>query len=360
MANIRIIPLVAALAITLTPSIGSTAVIGFLGNFDVINDTGSEAHGFEIDLEGLHSSDITDIFAGPGRHFPTGRGFDPLTAVVRYGAPTVTEYTNGSIFGTKVTYMGIFDGTKWDYGTPSGSVYTPGDNCWTGGGMGYNASTPCDHFGVGTSKNATKVTYNWLLETGTPGVLSNGTVSLPAPVWNVSPPPVPNAPPLQVVAQIEAPDPVQYEFGDAIWVKVFTTELEHEVELEELVGGNPKVDQAVTEIEWQLLQKERGNPNSGKLESGLGVPVGPNAASILRRYEFYKFSGEYDPETHEALFDTVAGYGDSNPGPNDVGTYIGAQNAAANLIGAVPEPQTYTMMAAGLGLLAFRWRGSKR
>ena len=32
----------------------------FVGNFDVINDTGSVAHGFEIDLEGLHSSDITD------------------------------------------------------------------------------------------------------------------------------------------------------------------------------------------------------------------------------------------------------------------------------------------------------------
>jgi len=65
--------------------------------------------------------------------------------------------------------------------------------------------------------------------------------------------------------------------------------------------------------------------------------VGPNAASILRRYEFYKYSGEYDPETHEAF----ATFSDSHPndpnGPSnyydptmtlDLGNYLGAQNAA--------------------------------
>ena len=104
--------------------------------------------------------------------------------------------------------------------------------------------------------------------------------------------------------------------------------------------------QAETEIEWQLLQKEIGNPLSGQLESGLGVPVGPEAASILRRYEIFEFSGEYDPETHEARFSD--GFGDTNPGPNDIGTYLGSQNAAANL---VPEPQALALMLAGLGML---------
>jgi hypothetical protein len=74
--------------------------------------------------------------------------------------------------------------------------------------------------------------------------------------------------------------------------------------------------------------------------------VGPNAASILRRYEFYDFSGEYDQETHEAKFG--AGFGDSNPGPNDVGTYLGSQNAAVNL---VPEPQVSALIVAAFGLL---------
>lgn len=343
------------------PQVGAASVIGYLGNFDVINDTGSMAHGFEIELEGLHSSDITDTFGGPGRGFPTGRGYDPATSVQRYGAPTISEYVSGAVFGTKVTYMGLFDATSgsWDYGTPSGSFKTPGDNCWTRGGVGYGPDTPCDHFGVGTRKNPTKTTYNWLIETATPGVLTNGIVTLPAPVWNVSPPPAPGQPPVAVLAQIEAPAAEnEAQFGEAIWVKVFTTEVEREVELEELIGGDPIIEQAKTEIEWQLLQTDPDNPDAGKLESGYGVPVGPDAASIVRRYEFYKYSGPYDEETHEALVGS-----DSHPNhpdlpgydpllPIELGDYLGAQNAAANLnVAAIPEPETYAMMLAGLGLI---------
>ncbi|MCB2007568.1 MAG: PEP-CTERM sorting domain-containing protein, partial [Rhodoferax sp.] len=80
------------------------SVFGTLGNFDVVNDTGSVAHGFEIELEDLHLGDISDTFGGVGRGFPSGRGFDPQLAVQRYGAPTVTEYdAGGGIFGVRVT-----------------------------------------------------------------------------------------------------------------------------------------------------------------------------------------------------------------------------------------------------------------
>lgn len=340
----------ALVAVVVSPGVASAGVVGFLGNFDVINDTGETGYGFEIELEGIHSSEVTDVFGGPGRGFPTGRGFDPATSVERYGAPTISDYTNGAIFGTKVTYSAIYDGTSWDYSTPSGSFITPGDNCWSGGGVGYGPATPCDHFGVGTIGNPTKTTYSWLHEVS-PGVLTSasGVVHLPAPKWMVIPPDPQQPPgPPQVVAQIESPDPAPgAEFGDALWVKVFTTEFEDAIELEDLVGGNAHVQQAETEIEWQLLQKEFNNPQSGMLESGLGVPVGPHAASILRRYEFYEFSGNYDVETHEALFSP--GFGDSNPGPNDIGTYLGSQNAAANL---VPEPRSYLLALSGLGLAA--------
>lgn len=350
-----------ALLLTFTPHVAKAAALGFLGNFDVINDTGQTCYGFEIDLEGVHSSEVTDVFGGPGRGFPTGRGYDPATSVERYGSPSVVEYNNGATYGTKVTYKAIYDGMSWDFSTPSGTFITPGDNCWSGGGVGYGPGTPCDHFGVGTSVTPTKTTYSWLHESS-PGVLTNanGQVTLPAPAWQVipAPPPPPGQPqaPPQVVAQIESPDPANFEFGDALWVKVFTTELENEVELEQLVGGDPHVQQAQTEIEWQLLQKDINNPNSGMLESGLGVPVGPNAASILRRYEFYEFSGRYDSETHEALFDV--GFGDSNPGPNDVGTYLGSQNAAVNL-NVVPEPASVALILAALGMIGAA-RGSRR
>ena len=342
----------------------SAGVIGFLGNFDVINDTGGTAHGFEIELEGLHFNDITDTFGGLNRGFPSGRGFNPATSVERYGAPSVVAYTNGATFGVRVTYLGLFNGSAWDYGTPSGSFITPGDNCWSGGGVGYSAATPCDHFGVGTIRNASKTTYSWLLETSpSSGNLTKGGVVLPAPAWNVIPAaPVPGQPPAPpvVVAQIQAPAPViEAQFGEALWVKVFTTELPEAVKLEDLVHGG-KVDLAKTEIEWQLLQKDPGNPLAGQLESGHGAPVGANAESILRRYEFFKFSGTYDSQSNEAKFD--AGFGDSRPGPTDVGTYLGAQNGAVNFnAAAVPEPQTWALMLAGIAgislLTARRRRG---
>jgi hypothetical protein len=343
------------------PPMASASVFGTLGNFDVINDTGSTAHGFEIELEGLHLSEITDTFGGANRGFPSGRGFDPQSSVVRYGSPVVSEYTNGASFGVVVRYQGLFDGTSWDYGTPSGTFITPGDNCWSGGGLGYSAATPCDHFGVGTSRNPTRTTYNWLLETPTPGVLTNGSVNLPAPLWSVVPaaPPAPGqaaAPPvvqavIRAPAPLEAPGQAEPQFGEAIWVKVFTTELPEAVKLEDLVHGNPKMDQAETEVEWQLLQVDPSNPESGQLESGYGVPVGPNAASILRRYEFFRYSGAYDPENHEALVDS-----DSHPLDSELGNFLGAQNGAVNLnalnISPVPEPRTYGMLAAGLALIA--------
>ncbi len=65
--------LILGLAIAGAPGISVASVIGSLGNFDVINDTGHIAHGFEIELEDLHSSDISDVFGDPGRGFPTGR-----------------------------------------------------------------------------------------------------------------------------------------------------------------------------------------------------------------------------------------------------------------------------------------------
>jgi hypothetical protein len=301
-------------------------------------------------MEGIHLEDVTDVFGGPGRGFPTGRGFEPTEAVVRYGSPTITEYNNGGVIGTKVTYSAIYDNVSmtWDYNTPSGNVVTPGDDCWTGGSVPYGPGTSCDHFGVGTRVNPTKTTYSWLHETA-PGsgqlTSATGLVQLPAPQWEIIPDPMmPDAPP-QVVARIEAPDPVNFDFGDAIWVKVFTTEIEHEIELEDLVGGNEHVENAVTEIEWQLLQKEIGNPLSGMLENGEGVPIGENAKTILRRYEIYAFSGTYDTD-HEARF--ALGFSDTNPGPGDVGTYLGSQNAAANLI---PEPQAIVLLLTACGLV---------
>ena len=53
---------------------------------------------------------------------------DPATAVQRYGAPSITAYSLGSIFGVRVTYQSTFDALAgtWAFGTPSGSARTMG------------------------------------------------------------------------------------------------------------------------------------------------------------------------------------------------------------------------------------------
>lgn len=342
---------VAVGALIASNSAGAT-VFGSLGNFDVVNNTGSTGHGFEIELEDLHAADISDTFGGAGRGFPT--------TVERYGAPIVTEYTNGAIFGVRVTYQATFNSILggWNVGTPSGVFNTPGESCWTGGGIGYGPSTPCDHFGVGTRRNPTKSTYSWLVESAPGAVTLTKQVSnIPAPTWTVTPAPVvvgqPPAPPV-VVARIVAPPPQpelpEPQFGTPIWVKVYTTEVENPVALEDLVGNNAKVQLAKskTEVEWQLLQTDPRNPLAGVLENGDAAAVGIKAEAVIRRYEFFQYTGPLDPVDNQAK----PLLGDSNPAAGELGDFIGAQNAALNFAAAVvPEPGTYAMFIAGLALI---------
>lgn len=340
----------AVAGLVLAPGVaGATTVFGSLANFDVVNDTGRTAHGFEIDLEGIHLSDVTDTFGGPGRGFPSD--------VERYGAPILSEYNSGGVFGVSVVYKADLSGPSGGWiGTPTGAYTTPGESCWTGGGVGYGPSTPCDHFGVGLSANPTKTSYDWLVE-DTPGssALVKAASNVPAPTWTVTPaaPPAPGAPPAPpvVAALIGAPDPIEgAQWGEAIWVKVFTTEFEDAVDLYDLVGGNARVQQAEqnTEIEWQLLQKEFGNPLSGLLETDGGGPVGQGAESVLRRYEFYKYAGLYDGEGEARPL-----LGDTSPGDGELGAFMGAQNAALNFgaaaVGGAPEPAAWALMLLGFG-----------
>ena len=75
--QIRKTPLYLAIALALAVTQASaTSVYGSLGNFDVVNDTGSETHGFEIELEGISSTDIYRTFNIP---------------FIRYNTPTDDE-----------------------------------------------------------------------------------------------------------------------------------------------------------------------------------------------------------------------------------------------------------------------------
>jgi hypothetical protein len=54
LAGVSLVALLAA-----GPSATASTAYGTLNNFDCVNDTGVEAHGFEIELDDVRSTDIT-------------------------------------------------------------------------------------------------------------------------------------------------------------------------------------------------------------------------------------------------------------------------------------------------------------
>ena len=92
--------LVAALALISfsTPTFAAT-LFGSLSNFDVVNDTGEVARGFEIELEGISPADVFFTFGNP---------------YIRYGDPVIVTTLTGVI----VRYASAFGGSGWAVGTP--------------------------------------------------------------------------------------------------------------------------------------------------------------------------------------------------------------------------------------------------
>jgi hypothetical protein len=156
-------------------------------------------------------------------------------------------------------------------------------------------------------------------------------IALPAPIWTAQPPAAPGLPPV-VIAEVPAPPPPPAQFGDAQWVRVFKTEQPGKVDLDQLVGDNHAVvpeNAAQLEVNWSLLQADPpgiGQRRRGKLANQGNLGNGNHA--VVRRYEYYKYAGIYNPLTHEAL---CADGTCTAPGAGELGDAIGAQNAAANL-----------------------------
>ncbi len=253
----------------------AAVIYGSLSNFDCINDTGSPAHGFEIELDGVDSSQVYATFGSPYN---------------RYGTPTKTT-VGGNTF---VDYGSTYDGTSksWSATTVTGSIPagTGGHSLYIGSGYpGFqsgNNVVPGDHFGVALTATPTKTVYHWLLDDGAGHLVKAGTsVMVPAPVFQPNP-----VNPVQIQAVVPAPPPAenQPQFGDAVWVKVYTTVTQNAnpVELGQLVLGNAAVPgETETEIAWTLLQAGPNGVNTEQVDPA--DPVGANE-SVSRRYEFFK------------------------------------------------------------------------
>lgn len=360
----------AALLLPLTPA--SAATFGSLANFDVVNDTGHTAYGFEIEIEDSlydHAGTISSVF-GYDRVFSFISN-DP-GAVVRYGRPNIEYVAN---FGARITYGGSI-GTNF---TPSAPFATGGESCWPGANANWRA-TSCDHFGVSTYGSPAKTTYRWLLDDGS-GSLVKQVVGVPA-VNIVYTPPAPNLPPAPVI-QLKAQDlnpvanGVQDNQNNAFWVKIIKTELSDNVQLNDLLGGNhpgarPEIAglDGEIEIEWQPLQL--GNLAVDEVTKSLDSPK----PSVVYKFQFFDYLGRFDDDGYvdpqsasmpgqENQMPQIDGDGQAfvmidgqRRNLSFVGQQIAGFNANEMAPPPVPEPQTWALMLAGL--LGLGWRGTRR
>ncbi len=342
-------------------------IFGSLGNFDVVNNTGHAALGFEIEIEDPaydHPGMITSVF-GLDRVFPFVSN-DP-GAVVRFGKPNVSHIAS---FGAIITYGGPGGAVT----TPSAAFTTYGESCWPGANLNWK-STSCDHFGVSTYGSPLKTNYRWLLDNGTKQTVAVPAVNIiytpPQPPVPNQPPPQPPAPPvINLKAQdvnVDPADPVANNLGNAFWVRVTTTELPENVELGDLLVGNQQgarpeiaaLQKPETQSEWHELQLGHVDEVSKELK-------GVSPAEVVR-FQFFKYVGPYDGEgiidpgslvpQMDANGVAYVDYEGQRTNLEYVGQQIAGFNAVQGAAPAVPEPAEWLLMAAGLGIVAQRVRG---
>jgi Divergent InlB B-repeat domain len=308
---------VAALALsTIAPlAMAQTATIyGSVYNFDIINNTGVEACGFEMVIEGLPFDSATYTYSGS-----------------RYGASVLTPYSNGVVTGTRVTWKS--SNCSATHTVPH-ALNTPfAGTCYGTGDSG------CDHFGVSATFSSTsKVTARWLVRdplNATTLVAHDPPMAVPMTYYYVAPGGVNGAP--VVVDVVEAPEPPETPevYGNAQWMKVFVRQMPRTVTLDELVSTNPLVvPMAATQLEfnWKLVQADPlvggGRRNRGRHQGS--NTLDPTTRAVVRRYEMYAYNGTYDPVTHEALCADVLC---NVPGATEIGDFISAQMTAVNVQG---------------------------
>lgn len=277
---------------------------GSINNFDTVNDTGHDCHGFEIEIEDCHSTDITYTYNY--NHYGAPRieqdDTDPVhpKCRIRWESKKNTD-------GTWAAYTAI----------PSGPINPTNGHMFTNPNVNFGG----EHFGVGYRVPASVVKYNWLIDNGSGALVHGGAVQVATPVFTYYPPVAGNQAPAQVQAVIAPPPPPVppvKEFGKAVWVKEIKTKTHNnrEIKLRELVSDDPadandknwaNGEPDEVEMEWRILQKRNSVPDGGPNAELAAAPEDlPNGDEVVtRRYEFFKYTGPLDEESGEAVADAV-------------------------------------------------------
>lgn len=328
------------LALGSGPARASTAY-GTINNFDCVNDTGVECHGFDIEIEDLHSTDITytynwNHYATPAITEDNSIPLHPKV-LIRYASAKDTN-------GAWAAYTAI----------PSGPIAPTDGHQFTNPTLNFGG----EHFGAGYRGAPTNITYHWLTDNGAGALVRGPAVMVSTPTFVYLPPAA--GAPAQVQAAIKPPPPPAppvLEFGPASWVKEIrtTTHNTNEVKLRDLVSDDPddpgdrnwrNGEPDEVEVEWQVLQTDFNAGNGGANGELQGAPEElPGGDEVItRRWEFYKYVGPLDLETGEVMGDRVGpdgvhGVGIKNINGVDVdlstvevvGDYVGSQMSAIDV-----------------------------
>jgi hypothetical protein len=296
----------ALLAFAVAPA-QATQAYGSLNNFDVVNDTETECHGFEIEIEDIHSTDITYTY--DYNHYGTPR-IEQDDSVAGHPIVRIFYEAKKNPDGSWSAYTAI----------PAGPVAPTDGHQFTDPSVNFGG----EHFGAGFYGVPTTVRYFWLKDDGSGNLVRGNPVNIATPAFSYIPAQGGN--PAQVGAVIELPEPPEVpflEFGEATWVKVTTTTTHNEnpVELRDLVSDDPddpddrnwrNGEPDEVEVEWQIMQTEFNQDDggkNGKLENAPeDLEEGDEVVTV--RYDFFEYVGPLDPESGEALAEDV--------GPDDI------------------------------------------
>ena len=291
-----------AVALSLGTAQASIAY-GSINNFDTVNDTGHEGHGFEIEIEDCHSTDITYTYNY--NHYGAPR-IEQDDSVPGHPKCRIRWESKKNADGSWAAYTAI----------PAGPISPTNGHMFTNPGVNFGG----EHFGVGYRVPATVVRYHWLIDNGAGALVHGGAVQVSTPSFTYYPPVVggPALPQVQaVIVPPPPPVPEPLEFGKAVWVKEIrtTTHNNNEVKLRDLVSDDPddandknwrNGEPDEVEAEWQILQKDYHKvdaPNNKLVAAAEDLPGGDEV--VTRRYEFFKYVGPLDNETGEAMCQNV-------------------------------------------------------
>jgi hypothetical protein len=320
-----------------TAAANASAIYGTLSNFDIYNTTPEPVEGAEIELEGCDSTSI-------GGYYPSH--FDTVT---------INDYNEFGKTGTRIR----FEGYNFDLPVTQGSLPTNPNPVSTNGHELTN-SAGGEHFGFWlNAAQPTETRFFWLnKDNGVYERVGNLPEIVPGPVWDYIPPDNPGEPAI-VQAAIKVPEPgdVIDQRPDSTWMKVFKVKLpasqapadpaqmqalllrlisdanaeneQPDVPLNDLV---PEGDDPVeVESEWELLEGGKA-PKEKVAEDEVDEDDPENDKLIIRRYEFYKYTGLYDEE-HEPITEFLDPGDLLEPPAGELGSFI-----SSNMVAAVLNP----------------------